>query len=363
MKKIAVLPGDGIGPEVIGEAVKVLKRVGEKFGHNFEFTYAPVGGCAIDQCGDPYPESTHQLCCSSDAVLFGSIGDPKYDNDPACKVRPEQGLLKMRKSLGLYANLRPVEPFGTLLDRSPLKEDRIKGADLMIVRELTGGLYFGEPRGRSEKGDIAFDTCVYSKDEILRIAEKAFELAMIRKGHVTLVDKANVLATSRLWRETVTQLYNSRYKDAVCRSTGKKIVLDYLFVDNAAMQLVTAPASFDVILTENLFGDILSDQASVITGSIGLLPSASIGNAVALYEPIHGSFPQAKGKNIANPVATILSAAMMLEISFGMLQEGAAIRRACKDAIENGIVTQDLAAEGAAWYGTTETGDYIVGRI
>lgn len=362
-KKIAVLPGDGIGPEVVAEAVKVLGRVGEKFGHKFEFTYAPVGGCAIDQCGDPYPEETHRLCLESDAVLFGAIGDPKYDNDPTSKVRPEQGLLRMRKSLGLYANLRPVQPFDSLLDRSPLKEERIKGADLMIVRELTGGLYFGEPRGRSENGEVAFDTCIYSREEILRSAEKAFELAIARKGHVTLVDKANVLATSRLWRETVTGLYNRKYRDAVCRNTGKGIVLDYLYVDNAAMQLVTSPAWFDVVLTENLFGDILSDQASVITGSIGLLPSASIGDSVALYEPIHGSFPQAKGKGTANPIATILSAAMMLEISFGMHEEGAAIRKACREAVEKGIVTPDLAAIGNKHYTTAETGSYIANVI
>lgn len=362
-KRIAVLPGDGIGPEVTGEAIKVLRRIAEVYGHKFEFVYAPAGGCAIDECGEPYPESTHQVCCSSDAVLFGSIGDPKYDNNPAAKVRPEQGLLKMRKSLGLYANLRPVEPFDTLLEKSPLKEERIKGAGLMIVRELTGGLYFGEPRGRSEKGDVAFDTCVYSRTEIERIARKAFELAIIRKGRVTLVDKANVLATSRLWREVVTGMYENEYKEKVCKATGEKLKLDYLFVDNAAMQLVTAPASFDVLLTENLFGDILSDQASVITGSIGLLPSASLGDGVGLYEPIHGSFPQAKGKNIANPVAAILSAAMMLEISFGMLEEAEAVRRACREAVGKKIVTPDLAGEGERSYGTTEVGDYIVSAI
>ena len=363
MKKIAVLPGDGIGPEIIAQAVRVLEKIGTVYGHKFEFTYAPVGGCAIDQCGEPYPENTHKVCCNSDAVLFGAIGDPKFDNDPTCKVRPEQGLLKMRKDLGLYANIRPIEPFDALLDRSPLKEERIKGADLVIMRELTGGLYFGEPRGRSEKGDVAFDTCIYSKSEIIRIAEKAFELAAIRKGKVTLVDKANVLATSRLWRETVTELYNAKYKDMVCMATGEKLSLDYLYVDNAAMQLVTAPAAFDVLLTENLFGDILSDQASVITGSIGLLPSASVGNSISLYEPIHGSFPQAKGKNIANPIAAILSAAMMLEISFSMLEEGAAIRNACKDAIDNGIVTQDLAQNNGKSFSTTDVGDYILSRI
>lgn len=354
-KRIALLPGDGIGPEIINQAVTVLDEVARKYGHKFTYERASVGACAIDECGDPYPEKTHRICLASDAVLFGAIGDPKYDNDPSARVRPEQGLLKMRKSLGLFANLRPVRPFESLLDRSPLKEERIKGADLMIVRELTGGLYFGEPRGRSENGEKAFDTCLYSKEEIERVARKAFELARMRKGHVTLVDKANVLATSRLWRETIKALHKSEYSD---------ITIDYMFVDNAAMQLVTAPAFFDVILTENLFGDILSDEASVITGSIGLLPSASIGTETALYEPIHGSFPQAKGKNIANPVAAILSAAMMLEYSFGLKNEADEINMACRDAISQGIVTMDLLTpqeiqSGKKGCSTSEVGEFI----
>ena len=363
MKKIAVLPGDGIGPEVTAVAVNVLKKVAKVYGHVFEFVYAPVGGCAIDECGDPYPEQTHQVCQSCDAVLFGAVGDPKFDNNPNAKVRPEQGLLKMRKSLGLYANIRPVETYGSLVEKSPLKGERIKGADLVIVRELTGGLYFGEPRGRSENGEVAYDTCVYSKKEIERIAHKAFELAILRKGKVTLVDKANVLATSRLWREVVTRIYNEQYKDIVCPATGETLKLEYLFVDNAAMQLVLAPASFDVILTENLFGDILSDQASVIAGSIGLLPSASVGDSVSLYEPIHGSYPQAKGKGIANPLAAVLSAAMMLEISFGMKNEAAAIRKACNDAIENKVFTPDMSSEGDNTYTTAQMEEYILGRI
>ncbi len=359
-KRIAVLPGDGIGPEIIAQARRVLEAVAVKYGHEFEFEEGIVGACAIDQCGDPYPEKTHKLCESSDAVLFGAIGDPKYDNNPNAKVRPEQGLLKMRKSLGLFANLRPIEPFSSLIERSPLKKERIEGANLMIVRELTGGLYFGEPRGRSENGNVAFDTCVYSKEEIVRIAEKAFELARMRRGAVTLVDKANVLATSRLWRETVTALHKEKYSD---------IALDFMFVDNAAMQLVTAPGKFDVLLTDNLFGDILSDEASVITGSIGLLPSASAGEKVSLYEPIHGSYPQAKGKNIANPVATILSAAMMLEYSFGMKEEADKIKEACRVSIEQGVVTEDIASGGNAGsqngtqscikYGTTDVGEFI----
>lgn len=366
---IAVLPGDGIGPEIIAQAVKVLKAVEKKYSRKFNFRYGSIGGTAIDSFGEPYPDTTHRLCLESGAILFGAIGDPKYDNDPSAKVRPEQGLLKMRRELGLYANLRPVAPFPTLLERSPLKKERIAGADLMIVRELTGGLYFGEPRGRSENGESAFDTCVYTRTEIERIARKAFELAGMRKGKVTLVDKANVLATSRLWRETVTALYQKEYSSGHPSGDGhpahrrKEITLDYMFVDNAAMQLITAPATLDVVLTENLFGDILSDEASVITGSIGLLPSASVGDKVSLYEPIHGSYPQAAGKNIANPIAAILSGAMLLEYSFHMQEEAQAIRNACRTAIENGIVTPDLAAEGAVSYGTEETGNYIAGLI
>lgn len=348
-KNIAVLPGDGIGPEVIAQAVNTLKAIAQKFGHTFCFEYAEIGGCAIDKYGEPYPAATHELCMKSDAILFGAIGDPKYDMDPQAKVRPEQGLLKMRKSLGLFANLRPIRPFPALLDRSPLKKERIAGADMMIVRELTGGLYFGEPRGRNESGTTAFDTCIYSKEEISRVAVRAFELAGLRKNHVTLVDKANVLATSRLWRETVKALRDEKYP---------QIKLDYMFVDNAAMQLVTAPGYFDVLLTENLFGDILSDEAGVITGSIGLLPSASAGESVSLYEPIHGSYPQAAGKNTANPVAAILSGAMLLEYSFGMQKEAEAVTDACAKAIENGIVTEDLAADGKA-FSTSEVGEYI----
>ncbi len=352
---IAVLPGDGIGPEIIREALKVLKTIGKKYNHNFTFNYGIVGGIAIDECGNPYPEETHQLCEKSDAILFGAIGDPKYDNNPAAKVRPEQGLLKMRKSLGLFANLRPVEPFDCLLSKSPLKEERIKGANLMIVRELTGGLYFGEPRGRAENGNTAFDTCLYTREEIERVSRIAFDAALKRNGVVHLVDKANVLATSRLWREVVTDIYEKEYKPKY----GDKLKLEYMFVDNAAMQLVTAPILFDVILTENLFGDILSDEASVITGSIGLLPSASVGNKVSLYEPIHGSFPQGAGKNIANPIATILSAAMMLQLSFSLTKESDEIKWACKECIEQNIVTPDLCEEGMTKYTTEDVGNFI----
>lgn len=352
-KKIAVLPGDGIGPEIVAESVKVLKSVESRFNHKFEYIYGKIGAAAIDDCGDPYPEETHKLCMESDAILFGAIGDPKYDNNPAAKVRPEQGLLKMRKNLGLYANIRPVEIYSKLIDRSPLKESVVKDVDLVVVRELTGGIYFGEPRGRSEDGRRAYDTSLYSDVEIERISRIAFSMARKRKGSVTLVDKANVLATSRLWREVVTKLHKSEYSD---------VQLDYLFVDNAAMQLVTDPGRFDVILTENMFGDILSDQASVLTGSIGLLPSSSIGAHTPLFEPIHGSFPQGAGKNIANPIATILSAAMLLESAFDMNAEARAIKNGCEDAINNGILTPELVKDAKA-YTTSDIGDYTAEYI
>ncbi len=352
-KKIAVLPGDGIGPEIVAESVKVLKSVESRFNHKFEYIYGKIGAAAIDDCGDPYPEETHKLCMESDAILFGAIGDPKYDNNPAAKVRPEQGLLKMRKNLGLYANIRPVEIYSKLIDRSPLKESVVKDVDLVVVRELTGGIYFGEPRGRSEDGRRAYDTALYSDVEIERISRIAFNMARKRKGLVTLVDKANVLATSRLWREVVTKLHKSEYSD---------VQLDYLFVDNAAMQLVTDPGRFDVILTENMFGDILSDQASVLTGSIGLLPSSSIGAHTPLFEPIHGSFPQGAGKNIANPIATILSAAMLLESAFDMNAEARTIKNGCEDAINNGILTPEIVKDAKA-YTTSDIGDYIAEYI
>ena len=249
-KTIAVLPGDGIGPEIISQAVAVLDAVAMKYGHEFEYRYAQIGACAIDSCGDPYPEQTHEICMNSDAILFGSIGDPKYDNDPAAKVRPEQGLLKMRKSLGLYANIRPVKPYDSLLDASPLKNDRVAGSDFVVVRELTGGIYFGEPRGRDESGDIAFDNCVYSREEIERVAHVAFQYAQRRRGKLTLVDKANVLETSRLWRETVKRIHHTDYPE---------VILDFMFVDNAAMKMVSNPKDFDVILTENMFGDIIAE--------------------------------------------------------------------------------------------------------
>lgn len=346
---IAVLAGDGIGPEIVVQAQKVIDAIAKKFNHEVNYTPALVGATAIDKVGDPYPEETHRICMNSDAVLFGAIGDPRFDNDPKAKVRPEQGLLAMRKKLGLYANIRPVATFPSLLDKSPLRRDIVEGADLLVVRELTGGIYFGE-KGRSEDLKKAFDTCTYTTDEIERILKLAFEYAGKRDKRLTIVDKANVLATSRLWRETA-QAMEPDYKD---------ITVDYMFVDNAAMQLIQWPKKFDVMVTENMFGDILSDEASVITGSLGLLPSASIGIHTSVFEPIHGSYPQAAGKDIANPVATVLSAAMLLE-SFNLLEEAELIREAVNKSLEQGIVTEDINKEKP--YLTSQVGDWLAKYI
>lgn len=332
-KHIAVLPGDGIGPEVTKQALNVVEAVGRRFGHTFTWEEAPVGATAIDQTGDPLPEPTLALCRRADAVLFGAIGDPRFDNDPKAKVRPEQGLLRLRKELGLFANIRPVTLYDSLAERSPLRAERISGTDLVVYRELTGGIYFGA-KGRGADGRSAYDHCDYTTAEIERIARMAYEAAGRRRGSLCLVDKANVLETSRLWRETV-QAIAPDYPD---------VTTDYLFVDNAAMQLIQRPSDFDVILTENMFGDILSDEASVLTGSIGLLPSASVGEQTSLYEPVHGSYPQAAGKDIANPMAAILSAAMMLE-GFEMFEEAALVRSLVDRVISKGVVTQDLNAE------------------
>lgn len=350
--KLAVLPGDGIGPEIIEQAIKVTDAIGKKYGYNIDYRYGWVGAAAIDRTGNPYPEETHKICLESDAVLFGAIGDPKYDNDPKAKVRPEQGLLAMRKKLGLYANIRPITTFKTLIGRSPLRPELIEGADFVCIRELTGGIYFGQPRGRSEDGQNAFDTCLYSKAEIFRICKLAFEYARNRRGKLTVVDKANVLATSRLWRETVQEM----------ASSYPTVDVEYMFVDNAAMKIIQQPKHFDVIVTENMFGDILTDEASVITGSLGLSPSASIGEHTSLFEPIHGSYPQAAGKNIANPVATILSAAMMFEYAFKLKDAGTSIRQAVTRSLEAGIVTEDIADGGKA-YSTGEVGDFIAKNI
>jgi len=348
--KIAVLPGDGIGPEIIREALKVVKAIEKKFGHQFTFEEALVGAIAIDTCGNPYPDATHELCMKSDAVLFGAIGDPKFDNNPKATVRPEQGLLKMRKSLGLYANIRPISTFKSLIHKSPLKTELVDGADFVFIRELTGGIYFGE-RGRSEDRNTAFDTCVYTKDEVIRVCKMGFEFAAKRRKKLTVVDKANVLETSRLWRETV-QAMEKDYPD---------IEVEYMFVDNVAMQLIQWPKRFDVIVTENLFGDILTDEASVINGSLGLLPSASLGIHTSLFEPIHGSYPQAKGKNIANPLATILSAAMMFDYAFNLQDESNLIKEAVEKSIDINFVTEDLDKEHPRT--TSEVGDWIVDYI
>jgi 3-isopropylmalate dehydrogenase len=349
--KIAVLPGDGIGPEIVEQAVKVLRKVGEKYGHTFHFEEAVVGASAIDVTGNPFPDATFQLCMQSDAVLFGAIGDPKYDNDPKAKVRPEQGLLDMRKKLGLYANIRPVTTFPSLLHKSPLRKELIEGADFVVVRELTGGIYFGEPRGRSENMSTAYDTCTYTKEEIQRILKLGFEYAATRNKRLTMVDKANVLATSRLWRETAQEM----------EPDHPEVEVDYMFVDNAAMQIIQWPKKFDVMVTENMFGDILSDEASVITGSLGLLPSASVGIHTSVFEPIHGSYPQAAGKNIANPVATVLSAAMLLETALNLADEAEAVRSVVLKSMEQGVVTEDIAKTHA--HKTSEVGDWLAANL
>lgn len=347
---IAVLPGDGIGPEIVEQAKKALEAIATKYNHTFNFEHALVGAASIDAVGNPYPDETHAICLNADAILFGAIGDPKYDNNPNAKVRPEQGLLKMRSELGLYANIRPVKCFKALVNASPLKPEIIEGVDFVVIRELISGIYFGEPRGRSEDGNKAFDTCVYTRDEILRIAEKAFQFAQNRNKKVTLLDKANVLATSRLWREVVTE-YAKNYPEVTFESN---------FIDSAAMHVIQDPKRYDVILTGNLFGDIISDEASVITGSLGILPSASIGVKNAMYEPIHGSYPQAAGQNRANPMATILSAAMLLEYSFGLKDEAKAIENAVEKALDLNFVTEDI---NKGVYGTKEVGDKIAELI
>ena len=344
--KIAILPGDGIGPEIIEQAMKTVKAVAKKFNHELEYEYGLTGATAIDQVGDPYPEETHQLCMDADAVLFGAIGDPRFDNNPKATVRPEQGLLSMRKKLGLYANIRPVETFESLLHKSPLRRELVEGADFVCIRELTGGIYFGE-KGRKDNGNTAFDTNTYTREEIERILKLAYEFAGKRRKKLTVVDKANVLESSRLWRE-IAQEMAPKYPG---------IQTEYMFVDNAAMQIIQWPKNFDVMVTENMFGDILTDEASVITGSLGLLPSASIGIFTSVFEPIHGSYPQAAGKDIANPVATILSAAMMFEYAFNLPDEGKAIRDAVTASLAEGIVTEDIS-EGQA-YKTSAVGDWI----
>ena len=347
--KIAVLAGDGIGPEIMKQGVAVMDAIASKFNHQFTYEEALVGASAIDAVGDPYPEATHDACMRADAVLFACVGDLKYDNDPTAKVRPETGLLAMRKKLGLFANVRPVATFDCLLHKSPLKDELLKGADFVVIRELTGGMYFGE---KYQDNDKAYDTDIYTRPEIERILKVAFEMAMTRKKHLTVVDKANVLASSRLWRQIAKEM-EPQYPE---------VATDYMFIDNAAMRVLTDPRFFDVIVTENTFGDILTDETSCITGSMGLQPSSSLGEHTPLFEPVHGSWPQAKGQNLANPLAQILSAAMLLE-HFGLNKEGALVREAVNASLDANVRTPEIQVENGAKYGTEEVGAWIVDYI
>jgi 3-isopropylmalate dehydrogenase len=344
-KNIAVLFGDGIGPEVTRQSIKVLQSIAQQFDHQFTYTYCLIGADAIEKVGNPLPDKTIEVCLNSDAILFGAIGHLKYDNDPEAKVRPEQGLLKLRKTLNLFSNIRPVITYHALQHLSPLKSDKLEGVNFIIYRELTGGIYFGK-KDINEDYTEASDLCIYNRTEIERIAHLAFKAAQKRRKKLTLVDKANVLETSRLWRKVVQELAAS-YPD---------VAVDYMFVDNAAMQIILNPKQFDVILTENMFGDIISDEASVLTGSLGLLPSASIGVDNALFEPIHGSYPHAAGKDIANPVGSILSAAMMLEY-FDLTEEARLVKDAVAWTLTNGFVTKDINAQ--SFYFTNTIGDLI----
>jgi 3-isopropylmalate dehydrogenase len=352
-KNIVVIEGDGIGPEVTRQAIKVLNAVAGQSGHEFNYKYCLMGADAIDKTGNPLPDATIEAALNSDAILFGAIGHPKYDNDPTAKVRPEQGLLKLRKSLQLFANIRPVSTYPALQHLSPLKSKILEGVDFVIYRELTGGIYFGK-KEVDAAATRASDECVYSREEIERIAHLAFRQAQQRKKKLTLVDKANVLETSRLWRKVVQEIAGG-YPD---------VKVDFLFVDNAAMQIILNPKQFDVILTENMFGDIISDEASVISGSLGLLPSASIGKGAALFEPIHGSYPQAAGKDIANPLGSILSAAMLLD-HIGLPSDAAKVREAANWTLQNGFVTKDI--DPINFYFTSTIGelisDYVGGKL
>lgn len=347
--KIAVLAGDGIGPEIMEQGVAVLKATAEKFGHETTFTEALCGAHAIDEVGDPFPEETFKICQEADAVLFASVGDPRFDNDPTAKVRPEQGLLAMRKKLGLFANIRPVQTFDCLVHKSPLKDELVSGADFICIRELTGGMYFGE---KKEGTDEAYDTNYYTRPEVERILRVAYQYAQRRRRHLTVVDKANVLASSRLWRK-VAQEMMTEHPD---------VQTDFMYVDNAAMRMIQDPKFFDVMVTENTFGDILTDEGSCITGSMGLLPSASTGSSTPVFEPIHGSWPQGKGLNIANPLAQILSVAMLFE-HFGLEAEGTLIREAVNASLDQNIRTPEIQVEGGAHYGTREVGTWIVDYI
>lgn len=346
---IAVLAGDGIGPEISAQGVAVMQAVCQKFGHEATFTPALVGAAAIDAVGDPFPEDTYEICKKADAVLFSSVGDPKFDNNPNAKVRPEQGLLAMRKKLGLFANIRPVQTFDCLIHKSPLKDELVRGADFVCIRELTGGMYFGE---KKEGDDYAYDTNAYSREEVERILKVAYAYAQRRRKHLTVVDKANVLASSRLWRK-VAQEMAPNYPD---------VTTDFMYVDNASMRMIQEPTFFDVMVTENTFGDILTDEGSCITGSMGLLPSASTGESTPVFEPIHGSWPQAKGLNIANPLAQILSVAMLFEY-FNLVEEGALVRKAVDASLDANVRTPEIQVADDSKYGTKEVGAWIVDWI
>ncbi len=349
VKNITVIEGDGIGPEVTEQSVKILEAIAEKYNHTFHFNYALLGADAIDKTGLALPKDTIDKCLESDAILFGAIGHPKYDNDPTAKVRPEQGLLGLRKALQLHTNIRPIKAYNAIKHLSPLKANIIEGVDFIIFRELTSGIYFGK-KSTNEEQTYASDECSYSKSEIEVITHLAFKAAQQRRKKLTLVDKANVLDTSRLWRKVVTEIAKD-YAD---------VTLDYLFVDNAAMQIILNPSQFDIVLTENMFGDIISDEASVISGSIGLLPSSSIGNKTALFEPIHGSYPQATGRDIANPIGSILSAAMLLEY-FDLYEEATLVRTAVDWTLANSFVTKDI--DTINFYFTSTIGDILVDYI
>lgn len=346
---IAVLAGDGIGPEISKQGVAVMAAVCKKFGHEVNFTEALVGAAAIDAVGDPFPDDTYNICKEADAVLFSSVGDPKFDNNPNATVRPEQGLLAMRKKLGLFANIRPVQTFDCLIHKSPLKDELVRGADFICIRELTGGMYFGE---KKEGDDFAYDTNAYSRAEVERILKVAYAYAERRRKHLTVVDKANVLASSRLWRK-VAQEMAPQHPD---------VTTDFMYVDNASMRMIQEPTFFDVMVTENTFGDILTDEGSCITGSMGLLPSASTGESTPVFEPIHGSWPQAKGLNIANPLAQILSVAMLFEY-FNLTNEGTLIRQAVDASLDANVRTPEIQVEGAPKYGTKEVGEWIINWI
>ncbi|MBM7698185.1 3-isopropylmalate dehydrogenase [Kurthia huakuii] len=349
-KKITALPGDGIGPEIVSSAVQVLQAIAHKYNHTFHIAVGAIGGAAIDQFNDPLPQETIELCEASDAILLGAVGGPKWDNNPS-DLRPEKGLLRIRKHFDLFSNLRPVQAIPSMLQSSPLKEENVKDVDLLIVRELTGGLYFGE---RNRDDETAYDTLTYSRKEIERIVDNAFQLARLRSKRLTSVDKANVLDTSRLWRQIVDEK-KADYPD---------VEVEHSLVDSTAMKLITNPASYDVIVTENMFGDILSDEASVITGSLGVLPSASMrGDNFGLYEPVHGSAPDIAGKGIANPAATILSAAMLLQYTFELADEAKEIEQAVARVFEQGFFTGDMAPKGTAALSTNEWTEKVIAEI